>query len=232
MRPTSFWRAGTISDVISAEQTADQPKTRRRRRTREDVDQRICAAARQLFAERGYGSTTTREIARLADVSETLLFRYYGDKATLFNGVVITPFQALMDDFVTQHPDPTANFDRDAVTRRFTRQVFGLFEENEEMFRAVLAGPARQEGEESAPGLRGLAPFFDQSVDQVQRRYAAAGIEPPFDLRIGVRLGFGMIAASVVLRDALFPDEQPDREAVIHVLEQLVTGSLMGPPLD
>lgn len=221
-----------MSQTETATTSEEQPRVKRRRRTREDVTQRLCDAARQLFAERGYGSTTTREIARLADVSETLLFRYYGDKATLFNEVVIAPFQHLMDDFVTLHPDPTANFAREAETRRFTRQVFELFENNEAMFRALLAGPSISNVEDNAPGLRGLTPFFKQSVDQVQQRYGSAGIDPPFDLEIGVRLGFGMIAASVVLRDSLFPDEKPDREAVIDVLEQLVAHSLMGPPLD
>src|SRR5690349_19154292 len=124
MRPTSSWRVETISSFNHATVAEDQPKSRRRRRTREDVTQRICDAARQLFAERGYGSTTTREIARLADVSETLLFRYYGDKATLFNGVVIAPFQQLMDEFVEAHPDPAADLDREADTRRFTRHVY------------------------------------------------------------------------------------------------------------
>lgn len=235
MQPTSSWRAEIINSVSHGEAatiTDDQPKARRRRRTREDVIQRICDAAGKLFAERGYGSTTTREIARMADVSETLLFRYYGDKATLFNEVVIAPFQRLMDDFVALHPDPTAGFAREAETRRFTRQVYELFEHNEEMFRALLAGPALTHGEDSAPGLRGMAQFFRQSVDQVQQRYDRVGIEPPFDLEIGVRLGFGMIASSVVLRDALFPDAKPDREALINVLEQLVAHSLMGPPLD
>lgn len=208
------------------------PRARRRRRTREDVTQRIQDAARQLFADRGYGSTTTREIARLADVSETLLFRYYGDKATLFQEVVIAPFHQLMAAFVALHPDPTASFARRAETRRFTRMVYELFENNEEMFRALLTGPPIREGDEAAPGLRGLAPFFDQSVDQVQRRYAAAGMEPPFDLNIGVRLGFGMIASSVILRDALFADDRPDREAVVGVLEQLIAHSLTGPAID
>ena len=203
---------------------------RRRRRTREDVVQRIRDAARQLFAERGYGGTTTREIARLADVSETLLFRYYGDKAGLFNEVVIAPFHRLMADFVELHPDPTATFPKQAETRRFTRQVYELFEGNEAMFRALLTGPPAG-GEDAAPGLRGLAPFFDQSVDQVRQRYAMAGVEPPFDLGIGVRLGFGMIAASVILRDALFPDP-PARGALLDVLEQLIAQSLVGPPLD
>ena len=48
---------------------APEPRTRRRRRTREDVVERIRAAARELFAERGYSFATTKEIARLADVS-------------------------------------------------------------------------------------------------------------------------------------------------------------------
>ena len=229
MPRTSYWR-GAIADALTPETPADteQGRVRRRRRTREDVVQRICDAARQLFAERGYASTTTREIARLADVSETLLFRYYGDKAGLFGEVVIAPFNALMLDFVRLHPDPTANFPREAETRRFTRSVYELFEGNEAMFRALLAGPAATEGAEAAPGLRGLAPFFEQSVDQVRRRYEAAGIEPPFDLDIGVRLGFGMIASSVILADALFPDP-PDRSALIGTLEHLIAKWLAGP---
>lgn len=205
-------------------------QARRRRRSRNDVERRIREAARQLFAERGYGGTTTREIARLADVSETLLFRYYGDKAGLFSDVVIAPFHALMADFVELHPDPTAPYPKQAETRRFTRAVYELFEGNEAMFRALLTGPAVS-GQEAAPGLGGLGPFFDESVRQVRQRYMLAGIEPPFDLSIGVRLGFGMIAASVLLRDALFPDA-PDRGAVVDVLEHLITQTLVGPPAD
>jgi len=194
------------------------------------VQQRIRDAARQLFAEHGYGGTTTRNIARLADVSETLLFRYYGDKAGLFNEVVIAPFHALMAAFVKRHPDPTAPYPKQAETRRFSRAVYELFEGNEAMFRALLTGPATS-GEDAEPQLRGLAPFFDESVRQVRQRYMLAGIDPPFDLSIGVRLGFGMIAASVLLREALFPDA-PGRAAILDVLEQLIAQTLVGPPAD
>ena len=194
------------------------------------MQQRIRDAARQLFAEHGYGGTTTRNIARLADVSETLLFRYYGDKAGLFNEVVIAPFHALMAAFVKRHPDPTAPYPKQAETRRFSRAVYELFEGNEAMFRALLTGPATS-GEDAEPQLRGLAPFFDESVRQVRQRYMLAGIDPPFDLSIGVRLGFGMIAASVLLREALFPDA-PGRAAILDVLEQLIAQTLVGPPAD
>jgi len=210
--------------------SSEATPTRRRRRTREDVEKRIVDAARQLFTERGYGATTTKEIARLADVSETLLFRYHGDKAALFDAVVIQPFQQLMDAFVDQFPDPTAAGAREA-SKTFTRQVYELFETNEGLFRALLT--ERIPSSEDAPRpLAGLDPFFRAAVVQVEQRYRAAGIAPPLDLAIGVRLGMGMIASSVLLRDHLFPDGRPDRSAIIRALEHIVFQSLSGPDPD
>lgn len=49
----------------------------------------ILAAARQAFAERGYSQTGIRDIAAIADVSSTLLLRYYGTKAALFEAALI-----------------------------------------------------------------------------------------------------------------------------------------------
>jgi len=45
---------------------------------------RILEAAVQLFARHGFSGTSTREIAQLADLNETTLFRYYGTKKELF----------------------------------------------------------------------------------------------------------------------------------------------------
>ncbi len=46
--------------------------------------ERIALAAAQLFARQGYHGTSTREIARLADVSENTLFRHFDHKEELF----------------------------------------------------------------------------------------------------------------------------------------------------
>jgi AcrR family transcriptional regulator len=45
---------------------------------------RILEAAVQLFSRKGFSGTGTREIAQLADVNETTIFRYYGTKKDLF----------------------------------------------------------------------------------------------------------------------------------------------------
>lgn len=52
-------------------------------RNSEQVNKVIHAAA-QLFARQGYHGTSTREIARLADISENTLFRYFERKEDLF----------------------------------------------------------------------------------------------------------------------------------------------------
>lgn len=46
--------------------------------------EKILSAATQLFARQGYHATTTREIARLADVSENTLFRHFEHKEDIF----------------------------------------------------------------------------------------------------------------------------------------------------
>lgn len=212
-------------------ETDTAPRERRRRRTREAVTQQIREAAQQLFTERGYAAATTREIALRADVSETLLFRYFGDKAGLFDAVVTEPFQRLMDEFALRHSDPDAENYHRAAARDFTRHVYELFERNEGLFRVLLTGPFGTRGT-PGPVLTGLDPFFAQAVQQVEQRYARAGIAPPFDLNLGARLGFGMIAASVLLRHPLFPGPPPDRDRMIDALEGIVELALFGPTLD
>lgn len=218
----------SVADETGPAEESQRP--RRRRRSREDVEQRIHEAARDLFAERGYAAATTREIALRADVSETLLFRYHGDKAGLFAEVVTRPFNRLMEQFTAlSGADPAAS--ADAMTRQFTEAVFRLFEDNETLFRTLLLDSLVSGEAGRVPGMGGILPFFDNSVDKVAARYAEAGLSPPLDLPVGVRLGFGMILSSVLLRDALF-DMPPARDKVLHALQYMVSRTLTGPLAD
>jgi AcrR family transcriptional regulator len=57
----------------------------------EQTRARILEAASQLFTEKGYAGTTTRAIAKKAEVNEVTLFRHFGTKEKLA--------QAIMDQF-------------------------------------------------------------------------------------------------------------------------------------
>jgi AcrR family transcriptional regulator len=77
---------------------------RRRRRSAAEVRARIINSSREMFSARGYESATTRDIAQQADVSETLLFRHFDNKAALFDQAVVAPFDQLMGRFLQSRP--------------------------------------------------------------------------------------------------------------------------------
>jgi AcrR family transcriptional regulator len=63
-------------------------ETQTRRRDSAATREALLDAAGALFAERGFDRTTVREIARLAEVNQALLFRYFGSKEALFETVM------------------------------------------------------------------------------------------------------------------------------------------------
>lgn len=64
---------------------APQPKPRNAAKTRA----RILAAAFDIFASRGYARAGMREIAEHADVATSLVVRYFGSKASLFEEALV-----------------------------------------------------------------------------------------------------------------------------------------------
>ncbi|MBS3943492.1 MAG: TetR/AcrR family transcriptional regulator [Dethiobacter sp.] len=54
----------------------------------EDTRNRILKAALESFSKHGYTGATTREIARVSEVTEVTLFRYFQSKEKLFENVV------------------------------------------------------------------------------------------------------------------------------------------------
>jgi len=60
-----------------------------------DVPFRITRAAIALFSRQGYHGTSTRDIARLADVSEVTLYRYFEHKEDIFWAALDCCFDAL-----------------------------------------------------------------------------------------------------------------------------------------
>ncbi|MFB3814981.1 MAG: TetR/AcrR family transcriptional regulator [Terriglobales bacterium] len=60
---------------------------------KQGTEERILEAAAQLFSRQGFNGTSTRAIARLADVNETTLFRYFVRKRDLFWAVIASRLQ-------------------------------------------------------------------------------------------------------------------------------------------
>jgi len=56
----------------------------------EDTRERILNAAKEVFSNKGYSGSTTREISLVADVAEVTLFRHFEKKNNLFYETIST----------------------------------------------------------------------------------------------------------------------------------------------
>ncbi len=61
-----------------------------------DKQQRVLAAAMEVFAERGYAGTSTAEIAKRAGVAEGTVFKNYRTKKDLLLGVIAPVFARIV----------------------------------------------------------------------------------------------------------------------------------------
>jgi len=67
-----------------------------------DIRQRILDAAEAVFAERGYGGATTREIAERAGIAKRMLFYYFATKGAVYRAVlerVVTGMVGIHEQF-------------------------------------------------------------------------------------------------------------------------------------
>jgi AcrR family transcriptional regulator len=100
-------------------------RSRARQRQAEETRRRILAAARELFASRGYAATTLEAIAEVADVSPKTLGAVFGSKRALLADLInpnafSTQVQQLLDE-LRATPEPR---DRLSLVAQVTRQVY------------------------------------------------------------------------------------------------------------
>ena len=87
------------------------------RMTAEDRKLQILSVAVRLFSQRGFGGTTTREIAQAAGVSEAMVFRHFATKQELYSAIL--DHKACSGD--TMNPERMV---ADALTQKDDRAVF------------------------------------------------------------------------------------------------------------
>lgn len=78
------------------------------RQSKEDRKKQILEAAKTVFIEKGYASSTTAGIAKEADIAEVTLFRYFSSKQELFESI-FKPFlkNSINDKVVLDKTKPT-----------------------------------------------------------------------------------------------------------------------------
>jgi AcrR family transcriptional regulator len=186
---------------------------------------RIVEAAREHFTERGFDGTTTREIAQRADVSETLIFRYFGNKQGLFDHIAYTPFHKIVDHLLNDLEVRADGADPIRLGQEaLVKFVSNLAESHRLMAVLAVRGPPDTSDERTAAQMEEMRLNFERAASLIGHEMATGARGLPEDLPPDtlVRLLFGMTVSSVLFADWLFPEGQPDAESLAAAIRRII----------
>lgn len=203
-----------------------QPK--RIRRSAETVRTLILESARELFSERGYGGTPTREIAARAGVAEVLLFRHFGSKANLFKQTIFEPLNSYIHSFQKEHLERgDAAPGTEPETQDFIAGLHNLLSSNRQLLMSAVA--AEMFEPEVADGLRNNETLHEY-FSTAERYLEPNRIDYLVDLTLSVRLSFATALGVALFQDWLFADlkEQPKPRVFLAELTTYMLGGMQG----
>jgi AcrR family transcriptional regulator len=179
---------------MSIDKAAAAATTRRPRRSSAEVRGRILSAATALFAERGYGEATTREIARRAEVAEPVIFRIYPTKQALFDAAVIEPFNEFLSEYTERWlAAPTPGGRPEDVLQQFVEELHDLVRENRQLVAALAS-------------LGSLTAHTQPALTKLEKMGAVIAETHglPFVPELSVRIAAVMVVAVTMVEDQLF----------------------------
>ncbi|MDX2544798.1 TetR family transcriptional regulator [Streptomyces sp. WI04-05B] len=179
---------------------------------------RILAAAREEFAERGYEKTSVRGIAKAAEVDSALVHHYFGTKEQVFEASVEGAVGPLLNA-----PGALAEGPLDSVGERLARFFFGVWE-NPATRKALLAIVRSAVNNEVAAGA------FRRLVSAQLLRRVAGQLDLP-DAELRAELAAAQLVGIAMLRYVIKvePLASADPELIIERVAPVIQGHLTAP---
>ena len=196
--------------------------------------QHLLNSAQQLFAERGYRGTTTKDIAQNAGVSENLIFRYFTSKSELLLASVVNPLfevlQTFKDDW--QRDDAFRARPDQQIVHSFVGRVVDLIDGHQGLARAILNVLVERppDFDTAAIGARFAELLTDMAPPMAEflGSRGLAATNPGLLLRMGI---ISAITNVVLLPQSYGEGEQPPTKTVIvDELTNFVVYGLQPPP--
>lgn len=192
---------------------------------------RLLEAARELFAERGYARTSTREVAERAGVTEPMVYRHFGTKAALFEQAAVEPFRQFMIDYWAEWEARKPGENPPAVdeAHMFVAGLYDIFHAQRELLIAMMAvyefdntlagqnNPLEQAGNQ----------VLERLISVIVREGAERGY-PGFDAPVTARLIVAMPFAMAVHQNWLDPDGELTRERILDEISALIIHGVEG----
>jgi AcrR family transcriptional regulator len=171
-----------------------RPAVRRPRRPAAERRREILAAARTLFAERGFHATTTRDLAAAADINDALIYRYFPDKHAILAALIDEAIAVFQD---LPKPPEQAGLPLDSLLELMGTAFVNAIRDNLDLVtiligeRHALAGDTR------------FVSFVDDAATRLGRLIDATAATAGGQGYLTARAYFGALIAFVLLQDQL-----------------------------
>jgi len=154
-----------------------------------ELENQILRAARGLFAQKGYESTTTRDLATAAGVAEATLFRHFANKKAILIAIVIEGWVEILTDLLTELSE-ISNYK--AVAQLLHRRLINLHDNADMMRICFLEAQVHPELRD-----RIQSEFINKMIDVTEAFFETAiqkGVYRPMNPKIIAQVFLGMFA--------------------------------------
>ena len=205
-----------------------------KRRSSLEVRQLLLDAGARVFREQGFQRATTDQIAEIADVSMSVLFRHFPTKGDLFREAIIQPFIDSLSAFTVTWRDTFADpADEAQIMRRIVAELYDSLRGHEDAVAALSRADNSLDDDTAAE----IAALFDQCFAQLgemgrteaSRRNWFSGEQ----MELTSRLLVALVTACVSHRRWFLPTgrHRLSRERIVdHISNLMLYGLRLGPP--
>jgi AcrR family transcriptional regulator len=183
----------------------------------------IMAAAKRVFARKGYHATTVADVAKAARMSYGSVYWYFNSKDELFHALMAAEREALRDHIATALTE-SAGADAEALFAASVRATFEFFESDRAAVRLLFRDASALGGKFE----RHLFAIYEEFIDEIEafivdgQRRGAVVDAPPRMVAFSVAALIGQLAQRRLATD----DGVAAAEVADFVVQLLLQGLL------
>ncbi len=202
----------------------EERRVKRARLTGVARRQQIIEVAAALFSRKGFGGTTTKQVAQVIGVSETTIFKHFASKEELYAAIIQAKTQ--MEEILDSVAPVASQQDDAGLLRGLAREMIDRVQRDPTLMRLMFF---------SALEGHSLSDLFFRSrvqrIDDFLSRYiadrVAAGAFRPVDPAQAAWNFIGMVTYHVLLHE-LFGQKLPSHLTIDQIIDEMIRLFLEG----